>query len=72
MEAEQDAMLSYLPGEPQLVGNKLYIRGSGICPECNGTGRNDAAGVLATYGCTLCDKTGECYKCWGIGELKLC
>lgn len=26
-EAEQDAMLSYLPGEPQLVGNKLYING---------------------------------------------
>lgn len=44
--------------------------GSGICPECNGTRRNDATGVLAGFGCTLCDKTGDCYKCGGTGELR--
>lgn len=45
--------------------------GSGICQECNGTGRNDASGVLAAWGCTLCDKTGDCYKCGGDGSIRV-
>lgn len=48
-----------------------WCHGSGICPECGGTGRNDATGVLAAVGCTLCDKTGECVKCGGDGFLEV-
>ena len=44
-----------------------WCHGSGVCKQCNGSGRNDLAGVLAAYGCTLCDKTGRCVQCGGNG-----
>lgn len=46
-------------------------KGSGICSECNGSGKNDYDGVLAAYGCTLCGKTGKCHKCGGSGYIKI-
>ena len=43
--------------------------GTGVCPECHGTRKNNFTGVLAAMGCTLCDKTGKCCRCDGTGKI---
>lgn len=44
-----------------------WCRGSGVCKDCDGDGKSRLKGVLATFGCALCDSTGDCYKCKGTG-----
>lgn len=44
-----------------------WCHGSGVCDDCNGSGRSKLKGVLGANGCTLCDASGECYKCKGRG-----
>lgn len=44
-----------------------WCHGSGVCDDCNGSGRSKLKGVLAANGCTLCDASGVCYKCKGQG-----
>lgn len=48
-----------------------WCKGSGVCKECDGSGKNGYSGVLAAYGCQLCDKTGVCAKCGGDGYTDL-
>lgn len=45
-----------------------WCKGSGICKECGGSGKNDATSqVLKAMGCTLCEGSGKCAKCGGDG-----
>ena len=48
-----------------------WCDGSGYCPDCGGTGRNDLTGVLSLSGCGLCDGDGRCVKCGGTGSIRL-
>lgn len=48
-----------------------WCDGSGDCPDCGGTGRNDLTGVLSMSGCGLCGGDGRCVKCGGTGSVRL-
>ena len=37
------------------------------CEDCGGSGESSFDGVYEYFGCTLCEATGDCYKCQGNG-----